>query len=83
MCGVGPEAIELVEEADPSATADTQERFVLIGGGAAAAEAAKAIRSRNRTASITMICGEEDVYKRQLLYELLEGRPAGTLFSKK
>ncbi len=73
VCGVGPEAIELVEEAGPGETADTQERFVLIGGGAAAAEAAKAIRSRNRTASITMVCGEElPPYNRPGLSDLIE-----------
>lgn len=37
---------------------DSNEKFVIIGGGAAGLSAAKAIRERNHTAQITLICGE-------------------------
>lgn len=59
VCNAGEDAFEQVsaENAEPFRR-DTAEQFVLIGGGVASLEAAKAIRTRNATASITMICGE-------------------------
>ncbi len=58
VCGAGEQAFEPVAEETEVFHRDTQEHFVLIGGGAAAMECAKALRQRNKTAAITMICGE-------------------------
>ncbi len=57
-CGAGAEAFE--PEAPPKAPApqDAEERFVIVGGGVAALEAAKAIRRRRPSAPLTMLCGE-------------------------
>lgn len=60
ICNAGEEAFEPVGGVEEEAfRRDTGERFVLVGGGVACLEAAKAIRERNRTASIAIVCGEE------------------------
>ena len=71
ICGAGQDAIE--EAADSiSFSRDTIEKFVIIGGGIAGLECAKAIRKRNNTAQITMICGEGIIpYNRPMLSKLL------------
>lgn len=56
-CGVGKENFELME-IETVFSQDTQEKFVIIGGGIAALSAAQAIRERNKTASITMLTEE-------------------------
>ncbi len=59
VCNAGRDAFEAVSvEKEETFRKDTAEHFVLIGGGAASLEAGKAIRARNATAAITMICGE-------------------------
>ncbi len=72
VCGAGEQAF--VPEGAPEAAfrRDTDEHFVLIGGGAASLECAKAIRSRNHTARITMVCGEPELpYNRPALSDVL------------
>ncbi len=39
-------------------TNDSNEQYVIIGGGIASLSAARAIRSRDKTGAITMVCGE-------------------------
>lgn len=55
VCGVGAENFVPVASQDTDFCRDTEERFVILGGGTAALQAAKAIRLRNRTAEITML----------------------------
>jgi len=58
VCGVGPENFVPVEDTDTGFHKNTEEIFLVLGGGAAAFNAAKAIRERNATAGITIISNE-------------------------
>lgn len=58
VCKAGRAAFEKLDEAPPSFRKDTDDKYVLVGGGLAAAEAAKAIRQRNQTASVTIVADE-------------------------
>jgi len=70
-CGVGKENFELLQVED-AFNKDTDEKFVIIGGGVAALSAAEAIRERNKTASITMITDEPVLpYYRPMLSDYL------------
>lgn len=72
VCGAGEAAFERVEIAQTDYRQDTDDRFLLIGGGVAALEAAKAIRKRNATATITIISGENHhPYNRPALSDVL------------
>jgi NADPH-dependent 2,4-dienoyl-CoA reductase/sulfur reductase-like enzyme len=61
---------------------DTQDKFVIIGGGIAALSAAQAIRKRNRTSQIVMLSEEEyRPYYRPALSDLLsEDLPDNRLY---
>lgn len=61
ICGVGAELFEPIAEEPVKSkfNNDTSERFVIIGGGAAAYECALAIRERNKKCSIVMLSAEE------------------------
>lgn len=68
VCGVGPENFVPVDDASSSFSKDTDEKFVVIGGGTAAFNAAEAIRKRNKTASVTLISEEPEIpYNRPML----------------
>ncbi|HAA09222.1 MAG TPA: MBL fold metallo-hydrolase, partial [Syntrophomonas sp.] len=70
-CGVGKENFELMQVED-AFNMDTQEKFVIVGGGIAALSAAQAIRERNKTASITMVTDEPVLpYYRPMLSDYL------------
>lgn len=72
VCGVGLDQCEpvLLERLDQ--TEDTAEKFLILGGGAAAFNAAKAIRERNATASIVMLTAEDaPPYARPMLTKTL------------
>lgn len=72
VCGVGPENFEPLEEEISGFTKDTDEKFVILGGGPAARSAAEAIRSRNREAVITIITREDALpYNRPMLTKSL------------
>ncbi len=61
VCGVGRDKFVEVEDTSTTFRKDTDERFLIIGGGAAAHYAAQAVRERNATASITMITAENEL----------------------
>ena len=72
VCGVGPE--KWVEAQDTSTTfrKDTDESFLIVGGGPAAIYAAQAIRERNTTANIGIISEEHELpYNRPMLTKAL------------
>jgi len=73
VCGAPAEQFVEIPYEDIKVHIDTQENFVIIGGGAAAVNAAEAIRARNATASITMLSEESRfAYNRpQLTKDLL------------
>lgn len=72
VCGVGLDQCEPIEVAPVESSADTAEKFLILGGGTAAFNAARAIRERNATASIVMLT-QEDVapYNRPMLTKAL------------
>ncbi len=61
VCGVGRENFVPVDSQDTGFRMDTMEKFVILGGGTAALNAAKAIRQRNATAAVTMISEETEL----------------------
>lgn len=70
-CGVSPENF-VREGMEDEFIDDTEERFVIIGGGIAALSAAQALRKRNRTAAIIMLAEEgARPYYRPALSDLL------------
>ncbi len=72
VCGAGRESFVPVEDAAPVPTRDTEERFLIIGGGAAGYNAAKAVRERNKTAPVVILSAEEDLpYNRPMLTKTL------------
>ncbi len=78
VCGVGPENFVDVQVETVSFEKNTTEKFVIIGGGTAALNAAKAIRERNQTASILMICDESELpYDRPMLTKNMFGAVSG------
>lgn len=73
VCGAGESAFEKIIEKAVEYKNDTQDQFVLIGGGFASVEAAKSIRKRNSTASITIVSKENCLpYNRPTLSDVLE-----------
>lgn len=72
VCGVGAENFVPVEVSESNYQKDTEEKFVVIGNGAAGLNAAKEIRNRNKTCSITMITNEPYIsYNRPMLTKTL------------
>ncbi|MDD3269553.1 MAG: FAD-dependent oxidoreductase [Syntrophomonadaceae bacterium] len=70
-CGVGAENF-VRESMEDEFINDTNDRFVIIGGGIAALSAVQAIRKRNRTAGITILSEEaQRPYYRPILSDLL------------
>ena len=68
VCGVGSENFISYAEEEVTFRKDTDEKFVIIGGGPAAKSAAEAIRQRNREAMITIVTQEEYLpYNRPML----------------
>ncbi|WP_317853967.1 FAD-dependent oxidoreductase [Chakrabartyella piscis] len=68
VCGVGKENFVEADAEMVTYSNNTDERFVILGGGTAALNSAKAIRARNKTASIVMLSEEKDLpYDRPML----------------
>jgi len=80
-CGVGPENF-VREGIEDEFINDTEERYIIIGGGIAALSAAQALRKRNRTAKIIMLSEEGNrPYYRPALSDLLsEDLPEDRLY---
>lgn len=72
VCGAGESAFERVVEEAVTFQLDTQDSFLLVGGGFASLEAARAIRTRNKTAQITIVCEENHLpYNRPALSDVV------------
>ena len=72
VCGVGPENFVPVEDDKTAFSKDTDEKFVILGGGPAARSAAEAVRERNKTAIITIVSKEKHLpYNRPMLTKAL------------
>lgn len=72
VCGVGPENFVPVEDEKAAFSRDTDEKFVILGGGPAARSAAEAVRERNKTAIITIVSKEKHLpYNRPMLTKAL------------
>lgn len=59
VCGVGLDQCEPADETEVVFQKDTDRRYLILGGGIAAVSAAEAIRSRDKTGSITMLSAED------------------------
>jgi len=75
ICGVGAEMFEIYsEDKNDIQTNDTDETFVIIGGGAAAYECAVSIRERNKTCAVLIFSAEKILpYYRPSLSKLIAG----------
>lgn len=72
VCGVGLDQCEPIEIEPVNDKVNTQEKYLILGGGTAAFNAAKAIRERNASASIVMLTEEEAApYARPMLTKAL------------
>lgn len=58
VCGAPASVFERVAAQQAHFSNDTDDEFLIIGGGLAGLEAAKAIRRRNATAKIAIVCAE-------------------------
>ncbi|GHU49919.1 oxidoreductase [Clostridia bacterium] len=68
ICGVGPEQFIEVEVNDTSFVSTKNERFLIIGNGAAGTTAAEEIRKRNKVCSIEILSREDvPAYNRPML----------------
>lgn len=68
VCGVGPENFVPAEKKGTDFRKDTDEVFVILGGGPAAKSAAEAVRMRNQTATVTIVTQESHLpYNRPML----------------
>ena len=84
VCGAGSDAfIEIPREIN-TFNSDVNESIVIIGNGAAGFYAAKAIRERNKVATITMVSNEpEHTYIRTQLSDLISEEPDNTFYIEK
>ena len=74
VCGVGEENFVPVADPDTGFRKASEEKFVILGGGTAALNAAKNIRLRNETASIVMLSEENELpYDRPMLTKAMFG----------
>ncbi len=72
VCGVGPEYFVPVEEEAPAAGNDSNQDYVVAGGGIAGLSAVQAIRERDKTGSVTLITDESvPTYQRPMLTKTL------------
>lgn len=74
-CGVGQEMFEIVEDNSlPSFVKNTEEKYIVVGNGAAGIAAADAIRTRNNSATIEIITKEDcPAYYRPSLSDYISG----------
>ena len=68
VCGVGKENFVEAEEPGEIELNNTSNKYLILGGGVAALEAARAIRERDKTGGVTIITEEEHLpYNRPML----------------
>lgn len=68
VCGVGPDRFVEVEVTDTTFQSDKDEKFIIVGNGAAGTTACIEIRKRNKKCSIEMISSENVIgYNRPML----------------
>ncbi len=68
VCGVGPDNFVPVEDEGPAELCNSSTKYLILGGGAAALEAARAIRARDKTGGVTMVSEEKHLpYNRPML----------------
>lgn len=60
VCGVGPEHYLPLEESQAVEKHNTDQHYLILGAGTAALNAAKAIRERDETGTITLVADEEE-----------------------
>lgn len=72
VCGVGKENF-VPDEGDSAAISNnTDDKYLILGGGIAALEAARAIRTRDKTGAITILSDEQHLpYNRPMLTKAL------------
>ena len=72
VCGVGKENF-VPDEGDSAAISNnTDDKYLILGGGIAALEAARAIRARDKTGAITILSDEQHLpYNRPMLTKAL------------
>ena len=82
VCNAGPEFFEPVEDSGSGFSADTQQRYFILGSGPAAVNAAEAIRKRDATGNI-LILSEEEVlpYNRPMLTKNMFSEPQQDKFA--
>lgn len=75
VCGVGPEHFTPVTEESAVVKRNTDQRYLILGAGTAAVNAAKAIRERDETGEIILVSQEDELpYKRpQLSKHMFDG----------
>ncbi len=74
VCGVGKENFTPYVQEEVNYHNDTNETFLVLGGGTAAVNAAKAIRERNNTANIIILSEESELpYDRPMLTKNMFG----------
>ena len=72
VCGVGPDKWVDAPDTSTDFRKDTEEIFLILGGGPGAYYAADAIRDRNATASIVILTDEDELpYNRPMLTKAL------------
>ena len=72
VCGVGPEHFVAVQDEKAAMVRDTDDTYVILGGGVAAVSAAEAVRERDRTGTILMVSNEDVLpYNRPMLTKMM------------
>ena len=72
VCGVGPENFVPAGDAGSGYQNNTDRKYLILGGGIAGLEAARAIRERDKTGEITIISEEDHLpYNRPMLTKAL------------
>ena len=82
VCNAGPEFFEPVEDSGSGFSADTQQRYFILGSGPAAVKAAEALRKSDATGNI-LILSEEEVlpYNRPMLTKNMFSEPQQDKFA--
>jgi flavorubredoxin/NADPH-dependent 2,4-dienoyl-CoA reductase/sulfur reductase-like enzyme len=84
VCGVGPEQFVELSAPDITFTSQKEERFIIVGNGAAGTSACQEIRKRNPVADIELISSEHVAgYNRPMLTKGILSKVEGLTFNIK